>query len=163
MKYYLWKKWYSLAAPSETCLWELGTRVPNFFRPTTFAYIFHVVPFNEDAAPLDVYAEQKYMEGENITSVQIPSSIHPHSPPSRSSTLTATKIREPSRGTRSQTAGFQHLHSLSTTRWFRIAAWLTIRLQHRRSHILSLRHPASQSPLCEHTSKCSAPECSRPF
>lgn len=42
--------------------------------------------------------------------------------PNRSNTLMATKIRNPSKDTRSQTAEFQHLHSLSTTRWARMAA-----------------------------------------
>lgn len=64
--------------------------------------------------------------------------------PSRSSTLTATKKRDPSRDTRSQRAGFQHLHSLSTTRWPRMAAWPTIRLQQTHSHTVSLSHQASE-------------------
>ncbi|TNN65026.1 hypothetical protein EYF80_024765 [Liparis tanakae] len=45
-----------------------------------------------------------------------------HTVPHEPLTLTATKTRDPSRDNRSQTAGFQHLHSLSTTRWPRMAA-----------------------------------------
>lgn len=57
--------------------------------------------------------------------------------PCRISTLRATKTRDPSRDTRTQRARFQHLHSLSTTRWPRMAAWLTICLQHTHSHSVS--------------------------
>lgn len=84
--------------------------------------------------------------------------------PSRISTLRATKTRDPSRDTRTQRAGFQHLHSLSTTRWPRMAAWLTICLQHTRSHSVGdfFARPPQSPELCVNT-PLKAPECSRHF